>query len=287
MKHIPVRHIKSPQVESDFSGSFVIRDVRDMLSGKAMVQELHRHDFFFILALKKGKGNHEIDFKPYKVHDASVFFMRPGQVHQLALEAGSTGYLMEFKTDFYHPHDKASSQLLRRASNKNLCQLDVERFKKLLTLLNHVFQEYTSKQEGFQEVIKANLGIFFIELVRHRQNRNKPLTRVSTYTQERLEKFLELLETHISTHKQPSQYADMLHISAYQLNAITKTALGKTCSELINESIVLESKRYLLATSEQVNQIADHLGYEDTSYFIRFFKKHTGHTPEAFRNKYR
>ncbi|HEX8279287.1 MAG TPA: helix-turn-helix domain-containing protein [Segetibacter sp.] len=36
-----------------------------------------------------------------------------------------------------------------------------------------------------------------------------------------------------------------------------------------------------------MNQIADHLGYEDVSYFIRFFKKHTGYSPEAFRYNYR
>ena len=76
----------------------------------------------------------------------------------------------------------------------------------------------------------------------------------------------------------------MLNLSTYQLNAITKTTLGKTCSDLINEYIILESKRYLLATSNQVNQIAYHLGYEDVSYFIRFFKKHTGYSPETFRH---
>jgi len=79
----------------------------------------------------------------------------------------------------------------------------------------------------------------------------------------------------------------MMHLSAYQLNAITKTALGKTSSELINEWIILESKRNLLATTNQINQIAFQLGYEDVSYFIRFFKKHTGYSPEAFRANFK
>ena len=287
MKNIPVRHINTTQKEPDFSGSFSIRNVEDLLAGKDMVQELHRHDFFFILALKKGMGTHEIDFTSYEVCDNSIFFMRPGHVHRLTLKPGSKGYLVQFKADFFYSHDKASGQLLRKASNKNLCQPDIKRFKKLLTILTYIFNEYTDKQEGYREVIKANLGIFFIELVRHRQDHKNPLNNVSPYTQERLEEFLELLETHISNHKQVPQYADMLHLSAYQLNAITKVTLGKTCSELINECIILESKRYLLATSNQVNQIAYQLGYEDVSYFIRFFKKHTGFSPEAFRHNFR
>ena len=287
MEKIPIRHIIAAQKEPDFSESFNIRDVRDLLAGKDMVQELHRHDFFFILALKKGIGNHEIDFIPHEVCDHSVFIMRPGQVHQLTLKAKSTGYLMAFKTDFYYPQDKLSNPLLRKASNKNLCRLDSDGFKKLFSILTYIFQEHSSKQESYQEVIKANLSIFFIELIRHRQNHKSPSTRGKLYTQDRLDEFLELLETHIANQKQVSQFADMLNISAYQLNAITKTTLGKTPSELINEYIILESKRYLLATSNQVNQIAYHLGYEDVSYFIRFFKKHTGYSPEAFRNNFR
>ncbi|MEO7768377.1 MAG: helix-turn-helix domain-containing protein, partial [Ferruginibacter sp.] len=99
----------------------------------------------------------------------------------------------------------------------------------------------------------------------------------------RLQNFLELLDTHITNIKQVSQYAGRLNLSTYQLNAITKATVGKPASALINEQIILEAKRYLLATPNQVKDIADYLGYEDISYFIRFFRKHTGYTPEAFR----
>jgi AraC family transcriptional regulator, transcriptional activator of pobA len=285
MKKIPIRYINATQKEPVFLESFSIRDIRNLLAGKDMVQELHRHDFFYILALKKGAGNHEIDFVSYKVGDNAVFFMSPGLVHQLVLKAGSTGYLVQFKTDFYYPHDKSLNQVLRKASSMNFYQLNANGFKKLLSTLDYIFREYSNKQEKYQEVIKANLGILFIELIR--QNSKSGSSNVVPYTQERLEEFLGLLETHISDHKQVSQYAAMLNLTPYQLNAITKATLGKTSSQIINEYIILESKRYLLATSNQVNQIANHLGYEDISYFIRFFKKQTGYSPEAFRHNFR
>ncbi len=284
MENIPIRSIKTTQQESDFSENFRIRDIQGILAGKDMVQEIHRHDFFFILALNKGRGNHEIDFKPYQVADHSIFMMRPGQVHRLSLKSKSEGYLMEFKTNFYHPLDMLSNQLLRRASSKNLCRTEKTEFKKLLDILTFIFREYTDRQEQYQEVIKANLAIFFIELVRNRQNSKDQLDNTNTYEQIRIEEFFELLELNINKVKQVSHYADMLNLSTYQLNAVAKATHGKTCSELINEYIILESKRYLLATLNQVNQIAYSLGYEDVSYFIRFFKKHTGYSPEAFRN---
>jgi len=284
MQKIPVRHINTTQKEPDLSGIFSIRDVAGMLAGNDMEQALHRHDFFFVLALKKGEGTHDIDFTPYTIGDNTIFVMRPGQVHSLLLKAGSTGFLMQFRQAFYFPHDKASNRLLHNAGNANQYQLTVARFKKLFDILTYIYDEHNSKQEKYQDVIRANMGILFIELLR--EQKSKPIANTNLYAQERLEEFFELLNTHVVSLKQVSHYATMMNLSPYQLNAITKAMQGKTCSQLIDEHIILEAKRYLLATPNQVNQVAGILGYEDVSYFTRFFKKHTGHTPEAFRSNY-
>ncbi len=283
MKKIPVRQIK----ESDVTASFNIRNIGALLSAKDMVQELHRHDFFFVLFLERGIGEHVIDFISYPVNNHSVFFMRPGQVHQLKLKKGSTGYLMEFNNEFYSPHESPDKLILRMASNKNYCRLKPANFRKLRSVLNSIFQEYNEKQERYKDAIKANLEIFLIELVRQSPSPNKLSKDNNRYSQERLEEFLELLETHIAKKKHSSQYADLMNLTAFQLNAITKNTVGKTCFELIKEQVILEAKRQLLATTNQVNQISYQLGYEDVSYFIRFFKKNTGYTPEMFRENFK
>lgn len=285
MKKIPTRKITATTKEPAIAAAFSIRKLSDLLDGKDMLQELHRHDFFYILALEKGAGIHEIDFTPFKICNHSIFFMQPGQVHQLTLKAGSTGYLVQFSADFYYPHDKATNQLLRKINTRSFFRFDTGSFKKPLSVLTHIFNEYSNRQEKYQEAIRANLDILLIELIR-RHCKIGSTTTVS-YTQEKLDEFLELVNTHLATHKQVSQYAAMMNLTPYQLNAISKTSLGKTCSQVITEHIILESKRYLLATTNQVNQIAWQLGYEDVSYFIRFFKKQTGYSPEQFRQNSR
>jgi len=284
MKKIPVRKINSADNEKSPSESFKIRKVQDVLNREELFHELHRHDFFFIIALQKGTGTHEIDFITYEVSDNSIFIMRPGQVHQLQLSADAAGYIIEFNTAFYHSKDKLSTQRLRKASNKNYCKLEITRFEKLLDTVTNIFQEYTGREEGYQDVIRANLDIFFIEFVRQSPNPKGPSTNVNSYTQDRIEEFSELLQMHITSCKQVSQYTALMNLSPYQLNEITKATIGKTASVMINEHIILEAKRNLLATANQIKEIADQLGYEDVSYFIRFFKKQTGYSPEAFRH---
>lgn len=257
------------------------------MGGSDLLHDLHRHDFFFVLALKNGRGCHEIDFTTYKIIDNAVFFLRPGQVHRLELKAYCTGYLVEFNAEFYPPKEKAAVQRLRKASNKDYCALETSRFDKLLAILASMFHESTAKEEGYQDMVKSLLDIFFIEFVRQSPNPKEQPAAMNSYTQDRFEEFSELLENHIATLKQVSQYTDLMSLSPYQLNEITKTSVGKTASELITEHIILEAKRYLLATPNQVKEIADLLGYEDISYFIRFFKKQTGYSPEAFRLNFR
>ncbi|QQS37077.1 MAG: helix-turn-helix domain-containing protein [Ignavibacteriales bacterium] len=282
MKNIPIRNINIPK-DLAFTENFSIRDLSVLLSGKDMVQDIHRHDFFFMLVLKRGKGEHTIDFIPYKIQDHSVFFMRPGQVHKLKIKAGSTGFVIQFKKDFYSTADKDSRQLLRRVSNNNMYKHDAKKFLKIFSLVTDIIQEYEHKREKYLDVIKADLEILFIELLRDNKN---DTDHTATINRDRLEEFSELLDANVSANKQPSYFAQKLNLTPYQLNTITKTSLGKTSSEFINEHIILEAKRYLLSTSNQVKEIAYHLGYDDVSYFIRFFKKHTGLSPEAFRSNF-
>lgn len=287
MKVIPVRQIAAAETLQSTAGRFSIRSLEQVLNGKDLLHHLHKHDFYFVLAINEGKGIHEIDFTEYPVHNNSIFILRPGQVHRLELSADSKGFLMEFDLSFYQPKNSIKEHRWRKVSAKNYCEVEAQRFGNLLSHLSAIFNEHTGKEEGYLEAIKARLDLFFIEYIRQSMNPVSIVKSESGYHQERFEEFVRLLETNIFNMKSVSQYAELLSLSSYQLNAITKASVGKTASDMINDQIILEAKRYLLASPAQVKEIAYHLGYEDPSYFIRFFKKHTAQSPDAFRKNFK
>ena len=49
---------------------------------------------------KKANGIHKIDFESYELMDSQVYFVSPGQVHQVIEKKKSYGYAMTFSTDF-------------------------------------------------------------------------------------------------------------------------------------------------------------------------------------------
>lgn len=287
MKSIPVRQITDAIKSAGDAGRFRIRTLQELMNGKDLVQDLHKHNFYFILAVQSGRGIHAIDFIEYKVQAHTVFILRPGQVHRLELKAGATGFLMEFDMAFYQPKNAIGEQRWRKASGKNFCAAKTAEFMKLHGILSGIYDEYSSKMEAYSESVKARLALFFIEFIRQSPFPGTVEKTKSGYIQERFEELIQLLESNICSKKNVSQYASMLSLSAYQLNAIAKSSAGKPVSELITGQVILEAKRYLLATNSQVKDIAAHLGYEDVSYFIRFFKRHTGYSPEAFRKNFK
>lgn len=281
-----MRTIQPQDFRIDYLDGFRIFRVSDILSGKNMKEELHRHDFYFILLLTSGVGTQEIDFVVQSVTGDSLIIMRPGQVHRFELKAGCEGYWVAFNKDFQMLTMATGKALLRQAASRNFYKLNKESVEVLGKILQTMLEEYTSKKHGFEFVVKASLEIFLIQFLRYLENARDVSLKVNHYHQEKLQEFLALLESNIGEIKQSAAYADMLNLSPFQLNSITKKLLGKTVTDLIEDQILLEAKRCLLGTTDQVSDIAAQLGYLDASYFIRFFKKRMGVTPEAFRKNF-
>lgn len=103
--------------------------------------------------------------------------------------------------------------------------------------------------------------------------------------QQRFEQLTALIGDGFRTHLPVETYARRLGVSVTHLNRITHSLSGKPVSRLIAERIVSEAKRDLVFTSISIQQIATGLGFDDQAYFSRFFARHTGHSPTAYRNR--
>ena len=54
-------------------------------------------------------------------------------------------------------------------------------------------------------------------------------------------------------------------------------------NEFVNS--IVNAKRNLKYSSLRIKEIASNLGFNDTSYFIRYFKRYVGISPIDFRNQ--
>src|SRR5205085_784655 len=108
-----------------------------------------------------------------------------------------TGFLLEFDLSFYQPKNTIAEHRWKKASNKSFCELKAGEYKKLHAYLANIFDEYSLKQEGYVEAIKANLDLFFLEYIRQSRNSDTIAKSEVGYTQERFDELLRLLEANI------------------------------------------------------------------------------------------
>lgn len=284
-KEIPIYCIKDFSNDAIQNLEFDIKVLEELVDNFEFINRPHRHDFYDILIITSGSGIHTIDFIEYEVKSCSIFFLTPGQVHSWKLSEDIKGFSIFFKSSFYlldyNPKKLLDLPFFHSLNNVSLLNLDCMSNSFLKSILNEIVEENKLNKLGSEQIIRSYLDIFLIKLVRYYQPdfSNKKLS-ASTYTIRQLE---YLIDTHIYEKRKPSDYAAILNITPKYLSMLCKSNLGKTPSKLINERLVLEAKRILTFSDLTISQIAFDLQFNDHSYFTRFFRQHTGQTPEKFR----
>lgn len=268
---------------------FIIKRLEDKPKSMQLCSTAHRHNCYFLLFITQGSGQHVIDGTVYDIRPFSVFFIMPGQIHYYKLSEDVKGFVIHYTLDFFIHYFRERSlpqtPYFQKLYNQNHIQLNPTKSARILGLLECMLFEYAHKEVGRDDIIRNSLDTFLIHMCRYCDDSdtiNKPASHSVL-----IRELQRLIEMHFRQLKLPHEYAQKMNISPKHLNAICKQSTNKTVTELIHGRIVTEAKRLLSYSTLNIKQISFDLGFNDLSYFQRFFKKRTGQTPREFRQGHR
>lgn len=274
---------------SNISATFGVSKMEEIYAKRnGILDTPHRHDFFTILLIDKAKGRHIIDFQEHLLSGNELFFLAPGQVHQLIEEEASVGYSIVFSEEFLIENNIPYSflediNLFNNEGNSSSLKINDEEKTKLKTYSQEMHALQNEKSFLYQQATGALLKLFLISC-----NNLCTLTptqsplKNSNYST--IKAFKSLINDHFTNWHQTSEYANKLNISPDHLNRIVKSHSGKTAKELIQNRILIASKRLLYFTDLSTKEIAFNLGFSEPANFSAFFKKHSGSSPSEFRS---
>lgn len=80
--------------------------------------------------------------------------------------------------------------------------------------------------------------------------------------------------------------AQSLHLNVMYLGQLFKKETKKSFSQYLNQYRMKKAQNLLLYSDDNVNEIADKIGFNNSTYFSQIFKKMNDLTPKEFREKY-
>ena len=243
----------------------------------------HRKTVNDFILITEGTMTKSAGIDTYEVAKNAVFLLPAGQITATTkISENLRGFYCHFSNEFI-AESKSQTNLLNKFPFLEWLNNPVLTFSSndcliLISLLRRIENIYTLNQN--YELIRSYLLTFLTE-IKTLQKTGKSISL--TATEKIAFEFKHILTKYIMKHHEAVFYAKQLNVSPNHLNRCIKETFEKSTTQLIAEMLILEAKVLLHQPSTSISEISFSIGFEDPSYFGRFFKKQTGQTPTEFR----
>lgn len=266
-----------------------MEDIFDQVQGESDVP--HRHDYYTVLFVQEGYGTHVVDFKTYEFGSNQVFFVAPGQIHQVNTLERPKGWVITFSRDFLIENSIPETflqniNLFRSFGDTPPIVIDEQNLGKLDNILAQMEECFPLRDSHRNRALGALLQLFLIYCNHICTLCNAPDQPDEESTgATMLRDFKDLVETRYQDWHKVQEYASELNITPKHLSHTIKLITGKTAKEYIQDRLLLEAKRLLRHTELSMKEISYELGFEEPLHFSGFFKKQEGVSATTFRNQ--
>ncbi|WP_375748459.1 helix-turn-helix transcriptional regulator [Vibrio sp. HN007] len=268
---------------------FEIVDLEELAKRASSLQHSpespHRVSFFAVIYIQKGAGTHTIDFVDHTFEKDTILFIQREQVHSYDFSQHPKGSVLLFTQAFL---DQVHANM--RLPSYTPTHLDfqyqpaIKLNEDLALSVQHLIEEML-KETARKHCDPLILMYLFssLSLMLHRERPESRQDKMSKEQNQRFARFFTLLQENYSSIRDANWYANQVHTTYKTLNQVCKLATNLTAKQLIDSYTILEIKRRLVLKDNTIQHLAYELGFEDASNFVKYFKKHTGHTPTQFQ----
>jgi AraC family transcriptional activator of pobA len=253
----------------------------------------HTHSGLFqVLFLLSGHVSAEIDGTVHECDGPVAITIHPSVIHGFTFSAEAQGFVLTvdqhliFSNDTRHQDASYSdifASLFVQPLTIDLTPAPAIRAR-LEALLEQLLAESAWPLAGHTLMLEWLARSALLLLVRAHAD-HTAADRNGRHDFELFSRFRSLVETHYKAQLPVNDYAARLFVTPSRLNRLCLKLSGESAFDMTQQRLILEACRKLTYLSSSIASIAYELGFQDPAYFSRLFKRHTGQTPKAFREK--
>jgi AraC family transcriptional activator of pobA len=233
-----------------------------------------------------GSATVELEETRREVKGPALIVVPAGTVHGFRFRADSQGYVLtvDLKRVFGFAATAQQAPIDTLFSAPRIIEFTPALTARLDPLFQRLLAEFR-EPDSLGAPLVAWLGCAILWLLATAAQGAWQSAPASGHDLERLRAFRFLLEEKYLRHWPVSRYARQLNLSETSLNRVCRRLTGSTAFDLIQERLALEARRRLCYVAGSVATIGQELGFADPAYFCRFFRRHNGLSPSAFRRR--
>lgn len=256
----------------------------------------HRLNFFMICLIVDGEGEYNFGPDEYYLKENTLCFVNPLLVTSWRSQTSyQHGYCCTFDESFFYEGLEDKQWLTKLpffdGSGNLVLQLSKENTHYFAGLLEDMVQEFETGHGGDPELLRTMLRLFLQKAsIKMPAGDNKIPAAIShnmSLTRSFLKKGKEdvenLMQGKLKSLPVLASYADRLNVSTNHMNDVIKAVTGKAAGRHLQQLLADQATLLLRQTSWSVSEISQALGYDDPSYFARFYKKQKGLSPSGIR----
>ncbi len=249
----------------------------------------HAHGFFAMMFVTNGAGVMRVGREDLEVSPGSFIITAPGEVHDTALLHGVGRWALDFMPDafgveaagwlFPRPTRPEWSVLLRRSwQAAQAIMVPIAHRAEWLRQFETIAHELAEQGPGYREIVRAELKTLLIRTGRLTARlAPEPLSPL-------LGEVFDVIERRFAEAVSLADVARAVGRSTAHLTTVVREQTGMTVQQWIIERRMAEARQRLMASDENVDVLAERVGYRDATLFIRHFKRAHGITPRRWRN---
>lgn len=238
----------------------------------------HRVEFHCLLRCRSA-GVHHIDFDSFNYKAGELLYIAAGQVHAYDFSQPLSGEMIIFTRNIYHK----IRTLLPDDSLKLFRQQPILRPQPESELvLTQCIELLKQQQLNLLPLLSQELALANLLFIATQGQRCATASPLLLHQYQQLQ---ALIQANMVSSRHGIDYCRLMAMSFTKLNGICLKVSGYTLKRTIDNQVILEAKRLLVTEQLNINQISDRLGFDETTNFCKFFKKHTEVTPKQFRHR--
>jgi len=251
--------------------------------------ELHRHNCYEMMYIIKGAGVCHINGKPYTATRGDLFVMSYSDTHKFVKERDFFYFNIMFTPELFTPEELDGLKkfpvfaewLQPTADTARKYQFMPPYCDHMEEHVRTVAEEFKYRAPGFELSARAAFLRFLIFTLRHLDYIRR-LQGTSVH-ESAVARVIHYINQHYHENLTMKTLANYAGVSEALLSKIFKKETGDSVFDYIGKIRIGNAQFELEHTAKSISQIAVEMGYYDSSYFSRAFRRYAGFSPREYR----